>query len=50
MEIHEKAVNLNNFIDEFRNYNLKKTKLLNKKSACFFSFFYEIHFGGKARF
>lgn len=49
MEIHEKAVNLNNFIDEFRNYNLKKSKLLNKKSA-FLGFFYEIHFGGKARF
>lgn len=38
MEIHEKAVNLNNFIDEFRNYNLKKSKLLNKKSA-FLGFF-----------
>lgn len=49
MEIHEKAVNLNNFIDEFRNYNLKKTKLLNKKSA-FLGFFMKYTLGGKARF
>lgn len=33
MKIHEKAVNVYNFIDEFRNYNLKKRKLLNKNSA-----------------
>lgn len=49
MEIHEKAVNLNNFIDEFRNCNLKKTKLLNKKSA-FLVFFMKYTLGGKARF
>lgn len=49
MEIHEKAVNLKNFIDEFRNYYLKKSRLLNKKSAFLF-FFMKYTLGEKARF